>query len=159
VCCSVLQSRASLVAVCCVHCSAFQCAMCCSALQCVVVHRSVLQCVAVCCRMWQCVAAWSSALQHVAACCSVKQCIAVCCSALQFVQECCDVLLCIVVCGSVLHCVAVATGWQRWIGYFKMQVSFRKRAIHCRALLRNMLVICRNKSSYALFHPVILNCL
>ena len=44
-------------------------------------------------------------------------------------------------------CARRSTGWRRCIGYLKLQVSFRKRATNCRALL--LKIACKNKEFYA----------
>jgi len=126
----------------------------------------VLQSVAACCSVLQCVAV----------CCSVLQCVAVCCSRIvsqkivfqntaethqdkatdmctwvnthmhmymskysyAYVHE--YILICI--------CKCRRTQWRRCIGCLKLQVSFRKRATHYKALLREM--TCKNKA----FHVI-----
>jgi len=86
-------------------------------LQCVVVHCSVLQCIAVrpLLSMWapalplrySSVAECCSVMQRIAVCRRALQCVAVHCTVMLRIAECCSVLQCVAVCCSVLQCVAV----------------------------------------------------
>jgi len=91
------------------------------------VSQCVAVCCSVCCSVLQCVAMCYSVSQCVAVCCSVVQCVAVCCSGISsryMLPESIRRNHFYKTSGPVTSYV---TEWRKFIGYLKLQVSFRKR--------------------------------